>query len=197
LIRQFLAQLHATSPLEVVAVLLGLAYVLLMMRRNRLGWIAGGLGSAVYVYLAARARLPMQAALNVFYVLMAVYGWYTWVRMEEEEGGRVRRWPLRVHVLALAAIVIVSLASAQLLARETRAAWPRLDSLTTWASLFATWLVTRMQLDNWLYWIVIDAVVAYLFAAQGLLFTAALFTLYTVVAVFGYRAWLQKYRQAA
>jgi len=166
----------------------------LMMRRNRLGWIAGGTSSAIYVYLSARAALPMQSALNVYYVLMAVYGWYTWTQMAAE-GGRVQRWRVHVHLLALLVIVLVSLLSAQWLARETHAAWPRLDSLTTWASLFATWLVARMQLDNWLYWIVIDAVLAFLFAAQGLLFTAGLFLLYTVIAVFGYRQWLQKYRQ--
>ena len=196
MIDRFLAQLRATSALEAAGVLLGLAYVVLMMRRNRLGWVAGGASSALYVYLSARAALPMQSALNVYYVLMAVYGWYTWTHMAEEGVG-VRRWPPRVHLLALLVIVLVSLASAHWLARETHAAWPRLDSLTTWASLFATWLVARMQLDNWLYWIVIDAVLAYLFAMQGLLFTAVLFLIYTALAVLGYREWLQKYRQAA
>jgi nicotinamide mononucleotide transporter len=196
LIERFLAQLRATSAVEAAGVLLGLTYVVLMMRRNRLGWVAGGASSALYVYLSARAALPMQSALNVFYVLMAVYGWYTWTQMAAE-GGRVQRWPLRVHLLALLAIALGSLASARWLARETHAAWPRLDSLTTWASLFATWLVARMQLDNWLYWIAIDAVLAYLFAMQGLRFTAVLFLIYTALAVLGYREWLQKYRQAA
>jgi nicotinamide mononucleotide transporter len=195
LIERFLSQLRATTALEAAGVVLGLTYVVLMMRRNRLGWIAGGSSSAFYVYLSARAALPMQSALNVFYVLMAVYGWYHWTRMEER-GEQIQRWHASRHVPALLAIALVSLVSAHWLQRETQAAWPRLDSLTTWASLYATWLVARLQVDNWLYWIVIDAVLAFLFASQGLLFTAALFLTYTVLAVLGYREWLQKFRTA-
>jgi nicotinamide mononucleotide transporter len=67
--------------------------------------------------------------------------------------------------------------------------------MTTWTGLFATWLVARMKLENWLYWIGADLVTVFLFGAQGYPFTAALFLTYTIIAVFGYREWLRKYRQ--
>jgi nicotinamide mononucleotide transporter len=63
--------LALTSPLEALAVLLGVVYVLLILKRNRLGWIAGALSSSIYVYLAARARLPMQSLLQAYYVVMS------------------------------------------------------------------------------------------------------------------------------
>jgi nicotinamide mononucleotide transporter len=137
----------------------------------------------------------MQSALQVYYVLMAAYGWRVWTRSQQQPGGGISRWPLHRHLLALAALLCLSLLTAQWLKRETHAAWPYLDSMTTWTGLFATWLVARMKLENWLYWIGADLVTVFLFGAQGYPFTAALFLTYTIIAVFGYREWLRKYRQ--
>lgn len=196
MIGELLRELRSTQPVEVVGVVLGIVYVLLIVKRNRLGWIAGGISSSIYVYLAARGRLPMQSTLQAYYVVMAVYGWISWKpALQQEEGGGIVRWPWRFHLLALLAITVLSLASAKLLARETHAAWPYLDSFTTWISLLATWMVARMKLENWLYWIAADSVTAFLFAAQGYPVSTCLFLAYMVIAVFGFREWLQKYRQ--
>jgi nicotinamide mononucleotide transporter len=180
--------------LEPVAIATGLVYVLLILRRNRLGWVAGAASSCIYVYLSARARLPMQSVLQGYYVLMAVYGWLSWTRNASEEEGRIHRWPLRTHALLVAGILLASLVSARLLASETHAAWPVLDSLTTWTSVAATVLVTRSVLENWLYWISADLVTIFLFAAQGYPPTAGLFLAYAIIACFGLRAWLRRYR---
>jgi nicotinamide mononucleotide transporter len=189
-----LRELYATSAAEFVAVVLGVSYVLLILKCNRLGWLAGAASSTIYVYLAARAHLPMQSVLQFYYVVMSVYGWRNWTRAQQQQGGGIGRWPVRNHVLALLAIALLSVLTAQWLRRETHAAWPYLDSMTTWISLFATWLIARLKLENWLYWIAADSVMAYLFAAQGYPFTAALFLTYMVIAVFGFREWLHKYR---
>lgn len=189
-----LRELYATSAAEFVAVVLGVSYVLLILKCNRLGWLAGAASSTIYVYLAARAHLPMQSVLQFYYVVMSVYGWRNWTRAQQQQGGGIGRWPVRNHVLALLAIALLSALTAQWLRRETHAAWPYLDSMTTWISLFATWLIARLKLENWLYWIAADSVMAYLFAAQGYPFTAALFLTYMVIAVFGFREWLHKYR---
>jgi nicotinamide mononucleotide transporter len=193
-ISQLLRALSLTGPLEIAGVVLGVVYVVLILKRNRLGWIAGGVSSAIYVYLAASARLPMQSTLQAYYVLMAFYGWYSWTSAQQQDGGRIVRWPLRYHLIAMACIAVLSLASAQLLARETHAAWPYLDSFTTWISLLATWMVARMKLENWLYWMVADAITAYLFAAQDHQASAVLFLIYIVIAALGMREWSQKYR---
>jgi nicotinamide mononucleotide transporter len=186
-----------TSPAELLAVLLGVLYLLLILKRQRLGWIAGGLSSSIYVYLAARAHLPMQSALQAYYVVMSFYGWYSCSRAQQQDGGRITRWPYRYHLAALSAIALLSLMTARWLALETHAAWPYLDSFTTWMSLLATWMVARMKLENWLYWIAADAVMAYLFAAQGYPVTTGLFLTYLIIAVIGFREWLGKYRQQA
>jgi len=194
LLSEALGALRANG-LEAVAVATGLAYVVLILRRNRLGWVVGAISSTIYVLIAARARLPMQSVLNAYYVVMAVYGWISWTRNAEEQGGRIFRWSLRRHLLAIVLILAVSALSARLLAAETHAAWPLLDSVTTWTSFLATWLVARSVLENWCYWIAADVIMVFLYLQQGHAPSAGLFASYIVVASLGLRSWLRRYRQ--
>jgi nicotinamide mononucleotide transporter len=189
-----LRELHAIGPVEALGVALGYLYVLLIYRRSRLGWLAGGASSIAFMYLFARARLPMQSSLQVYYVVMSIYGWRNWTRSEQQEAGGISLWPLRYHAVAVFAIVAASALLAALLRRETHAALPFLDSMTTCASVFATWLLARLKLENWLYWMWADSLTAYMLAAQGLLPSAGMYFSYLVIAVFGFRSWLRRYR---
>jgi nicotinamide mononucleotide transporter len=177
---------------EIVATLLGAAYVVLAARRNRLCWLAGALSAAVVGALSVMRELPMQGALNVYYVGMSVYGYWSWTRTSQQGELPVGTLPLRWHLLAAAVIVPLSWFTANLLARETQAEWPLLDSLTTWFSLFATWLVARARIENWAYWIVIDGVLVYLYFMQGLPVLALQFAAFMGLAVAGLVAWRRK-----
>ena len=134
----------------------------------------------------------MQAGLNLWYVGMSVYGWYHWSR---ESGTVIRVWPIWKHALGVAVALLLARLVAAGLAVETQAAWPYLDSATTLLSLVATYLVARMVLENWIYWILIDAVLVFLFAAQGLYFVALQFIVYLIVAFAGFLSWIRLYRQ--
>ena len=186
------AGLLATSPLEAVAVLLSLVYVVLAVRRSRWCWVAGGVGSLIYVWLFARARLPMQSLLQVWYVGVAVFGFLRW---SHEGTTRISLLSWRGHVAVIAASLVLAVAIARFLAAETQAAWPHLDASTMVLSLFATWLTAHGKLENWLYWIAVDAVQAWLYAAQGLVFTALLFLVYLVIASVGFIEWSKTYRR--
>jgi nicotinamide mononucleotide transporter len=186
------AGLLATSPLEALAVLSGLVYVVLAVPRSRWCWVAGGLSSLIYVWLSARARLPMQSLLQAWYVGVAVYGFVRWSR---EVTTRVSLLSWRGHVAGIATSLLTAAAIARFLAGQTQAASPYMDASTTVLSLFASWLTARAKLENWLYWIVIDAVLAWLYAAQGLVFTAFLFLVYLVIAAAGFIEWLKTYRR--
>jgi nicotinamide mononucleotide transporter len=194
-VNAFMTQLAATSPLEAASVILGIAYSLFAVRRSRWCWVAGGLSSAILVYLFARARLPMQSALQMFYVAMSAYGFRSWVRHEKDAHSVVTTWPLRAHLGAWLAILALSALSSRWLAAETGAAWPFLDSVTTWASLVATWLVVRMKLENWLYWIAIDLVLTYLCIVQKLPFVGLLYATYLGISTVGFVTWLRTYRR--
>jgi nicotinamide mononucleotide transporter len=183
-------QALATGPVEAVAVLCGIGYILLAIRQRRACWIFGGLSTALYVWVFADARLYLQAVLQVLYVVLAVHGWRQWTREGGDGAGPVvRRLDLRSHGAVLAAVAGLTLVTAPLLAAWSDSAAPWADSLGTWASIAATWLMIRKVAANWLWWIAVDGGLAVLFASQGLLFTAVLYVAFALLAVSGWRAW--------
>ena len=188
LLATLLFALRQMSAAEVVSVLLGVVYLVLAVRRSRWCWVAGGISSGLMIWLSAQARLPMQALLNVYYVVVSVYAWWRWTGQEAHTPA-VSLLPLRWHIAGVVGVIGASLLTARLLATETQAAWPLLDSLTTWGSLFTTWLVARAKLENWAYWFLIDAVEACLFFEQHL-YLVSIMTFATLgVIVVGHRAW--------
>jgi nicotinamide mononucleotide transporter len=148
--------------------------------------------SALAALLAGLRGLPMQSALQVFFVGMSVYGWLSWTRSATEGELPVGMWSYPSHLIAALVVTALSFATAQLLAAETKAAWPLLDSLTTGFSLLATWLAARAKLENWLYWIVIDGVLVFLFYVQDLPFLAFLNVLFIGIAAGGFVAWRRR-----
>jgi nicotinamide mononucleotide transporter len=184
--------LAAISAIEWVAVALALAYLVLAIRQNPWCWAAAIVSSALYFWLFGRGGLYMQAALQLFYVAVAVYGWRAWRGSDgrtEEAGLRVSQWPVGWHVVALGAVAVVTAVNGWIVAQGEPRVVPYVDAFVAWASVLATWLVARKVLENWLYWIGIDSVAAWLYGSQGFHATAALFLLYVVLAVRGYRAW--------
>lgn len=192
--QEVLEGFRTTGIAEWVAVIAGVVYILLIMRRNRAGWVAGAISSTILTVLAVRAHLPMQAALQAFYVAAAAYGWWSW--SSPARPMHISVWHWRGHAVALAACVLPSLALSWLLAREGYSAFPFLDSFVACAGLFATWLVARVHLENWLYWIVIDTISIYMFVSQGLMVTALLFVIYLCISITGLFSWWKIWRQS-
>ena len=181
----------AIPPAEWAAVVLALAYLLLAVRQSAWCWPAAIASAATYLVLFARGGLLMQAALQVFYIAMGVYGWWAWRGGGARAGGalRVSRWGWRRHAAAGALLLGVSAGNGWLIGRSAGGLVPYVDALVAWVSVVATWMVARKVLENWLYWIVVDAVAAGLYWSQGFRATALLFVLYVAIAVRGYFAW--------
>jgi nicotinamide mononucleotide transporter len=134
----------------------------------------------------------MQAGLQIFYVGMSAYGWWQWTRSSVSGQLPLGVWPLRWHLGAVLGITLLSFLTAHWLAERTKAAWPLLDSLTTWFSLLATWLQAHAKLENWIYWIAIDGVLVFLFYVQDLPFIALQFAILTGLAAGGFIAWRRR-----
>lgn len=187
---QLIETAKAMSLWEVTAVLLAMAYLILAMRENIACWLAAIASTGIYLLLMFRASLYMESGLQIFYIAMALYGWYSWKRGDGT--GRelkVSSWPGRRHILPLLLILTATLVSGYLLAAFTNAAMPYLDSFITWGAVFTTWMVAHKIIQNWHYWFVIDAVSVYLYLNRGLYLTALLFVLYLVLIVIGLRQW--------
>ncbi len=177
---------------EVGAVLFGIVYIVLAARENIWCWLFGIVGSALSIYLFILSKLYAESILYAYYVLAGFYGWWAWTNdrdADREHQMSIITWAPKRHVWTIVLGVLLSLGLAFLLRRYTDAQFPVVDAHTTIFSFIATYLVTRKVLSNWVYWIVIDAVSIGLYAGRGLYLYALLMAVYTVIAIYGYRAW--------
>jgi len=188
---------QGTSNLELISVIFGLLYVVLAARENILCWPAALIGTATGIVVFWDVSLLMESALNVYYLVMAIFGWWQWQR-----GGAahseltISAWGVNKHLIAALIILVLTSISGFFLEQNTQAALPYVDSFTTWAAVITTWMVTRKILENWLYWIVIDVISVWLFLQKELYLYALLFVLYTIIACFGYVNWRRNFQNA-
>ncbi len=188
------AQLSAWSSSEIIAVVFAILYLVLAIRENIWCWLFAGVSTMIYIGLYFDARLYMESALNVFYLGMALYGWWNWRRTDERQLP-VQSWDTLLHLKALAIIAICVLVSGFTLERVTDAAFPFIDSATTFAAIWATFLIARKVLENWWYWLVIDVVSVVIYWSRGLELTSILFVVYVVMIPFGLLSWTRNFRR--
>lgn len=187
-------QLSSWSVSEIVAVVFAVLYLLLAIRENIGCWFCAGVSTAIYVGVYFDAKLYMESALNVFYFAMAIYGWFVW-RAGCEQRIPVVSWSLRTHSLALVAIAACVMMSGYLLDTATDAAFPYIDSATTFAAIWATFLVAQKVLENWWYWLVIDLVSIFIYWSRDLELTSVLFVVYVLMIPFGLLKWSRSFRE--
>ena len=187
--------LRAMSPWEVVAVMLAIAYLVLAIRQNIWCWACAAVSTAIYFFLFGAAMLKAEAALQIFYLLMAGYGWYEW-RFHPGRQDRlpVTTWRPHRHLLVLGIVAGATGAFGWYLSYYTQAALPYLDAFTSSAAVVATYMVARKVLENWVYWFVIDAVSIYLYLSRDLHLTAVLFFGYLILIPIGFNSWLRDLR---
>ena len=186
---QLVSAWHDTSGIEILAAALALAYVQLAIWQRLSCWFAAFLSSALYAWVFFGAHLYMDSGLQVFFAGMAVYGFWQWRHGKGGAALAVNSWPMARHALAALLIIALSLLTASLLRRYTPAASPLIDSLVTWSSVFATFLVARKVYQNWHWWVVIDSVSLCLFFTRHLYLTVLLYGLYVALSVIGMREW--------
>lgn len=190
-------QFLQNSLLELTAVVFAIVYLILAVKENSLCWYAAAVSTLIFLAIFWEVKLYMESGLQVFYLVMAAYGWYKWQTASDGSVGlQVSMWNIGQHAIALALIALLTLVSGYLLKSGTDAQLPYLDSFTTWASVVTTFMVARKVLENWIYWLVIDSVSIYLYIDRGLYFTAILFAVYIVIIFFGWASWSKSHRQS-
>jgi nicotinamide mononucleotide transporter len=190
--------------LELVAMLLALAYIILAAQGSLWCWPAAFISTALYTVIFYDVLLLMDSALNVYYLVMAVYGYWAWQKNTSPSADQSTKniplviisWPANSHFKVCIILTVVSFILGYVIANYTPAAFPYLDTFTTVFAVFATYLVTQKVLENWLYWVVIDALSIYLYIEKGLIPTTVLFIIYVVIAAYGYVKWHAIYRQS-
>lgn len=190
-----LGEFNQNSVLELTAVVLAVAYLLLAVRQHIACWYAAFISTAIFLYVFWEVNLYMESGLQVYYLGMAVYGWWAWRhdKNDDNQGLRISTWSPGQHLIVIGTIVVATIVSGTLLS-DTDQRLGYLDSFTTWGAIVATFMVTRKILENWLYWVVIDSASLYLYFDRELYFTMILFLVYLVIIFFGFRSWLREYR---
>ncbi|MCL1057943.1 nicotinamide riboside transporter PnuC [Shewanella gelidimarina] len=184
---------QALTAWEAVAVLLALAYLILAMKGSVWCWPAALTSTAIYTVLFWKVSLLMESVLNVYYMAMAVYGYWLWSKGGNgHDGIKIVSWRLSTHLKLIAITTLLALIIGYFMATQTQASFPYLDAATTCFAVMTTFLVAKKVLENWIYWFVIDAVSIYLYVSKGLMLTSVLFVFYVVMVVFGYFMWRNK-----
>ena len=187
----------AADGIAWVGVVAAIVYLALAIRESRACWWFGGTSSALYAYLTWDAGLIMQAALNVFYVAMAVYGWRQWARNDEGHARPVARWRWPTHAIACGVIAVFGVGTAAFVTVTEQTSLALGDAIAdatiTYAAVWTTYLVARKELGNWSYWFVIDVATIVLLVRQDLATAAIPYVLYLFMIPFGYSAWRRSY----
>lgn len=178
--------------LELLAVALGLANIVLLVRRSIWNFPFGIAMVALYAVIFFEKRLYGEAGLQVFFAIVNVYGWALWLRAggaQEPVAVGWLGWPARTAWLAF--IVAVALTLGTAMHRLTDAAMPYPDAAITAASIAAQFLLSFRRIENWILWIAIDAGAIILYIERDLDRTAMLYAAFLVLSVLGLRDWIR------
>ena len=182
----------AAMPMwEVIAVILGIAYVIFAAKESVWCWVAAFFSTLIYTILFWEGQLISSALHNFYYMGMAIYGFILWKRGNgiEEESLSVTSWTIRRHIAAVIAAAFFSIAAGYLLNTYTDARLPYLDASVMIFSVLATWMLAHKIHETWLYWIVIDFAAIVLYWSTGYYVTIILFMVYVILSMYGYISW--------
>ncbi|MFO8001946.1 MAG: nicotinamide riboside transporter PnuC [Marinilabilia sp.] len=187
--------------LEVVGTLFALIYLYLSVRENIWLWVTGFISSFLYLVVFYRGQLYADMGLQVYYLVISVYGWMVW-KWGRKESGRPKmpisrigaKTGVKVVIAGLLVYLIILWALIKLPAifEVPESDLPFWDAFTTAGGVIGTWMLARKMIEHWLVWIVVDLVSSGMYLYKGLEVTVGLYLVYTAVAVIGFREWMRK-----
>ena len=180
--------------LDILTTVLGLIYIWLEYRVSIALWFVGVIMPALDVWLYWSHGLYGDAGMAVYYTLAALYGFYVWKFKKTrklKQSLPIIHLPRRQYLPATLFFFFAWGATYYILVTWTNSTVPLLDSFTNALSFVGMWALARKYLEQWLFWIVVDAVCCFLYIQKGIPFKAGLYGLYVVIAIAGYYKWKQ------
>jgi len=179
-----------TTWAEVLGFGTGLVTVALVVRQHILNWPLGILNVLLLMIVFWSAGLYADAGLQIVYVVLGLYGWWSWLYGGARRSRLLVRTTTRAEWLGLAVAGVLLTAGLWLfLDRLTESTVPLADGVTTALSLLATYGQTRKLVENWWFWIAADLIYIPLYGYKDLWLTAILYVAFLILCVFGLRAW--------
>jgi nicotinamide mononucleotide transporter len=183
------------NPLELIAVILGIANVGLLVRRSIWNYPFGMAMVALYFVIFREAKLYGEAGLQVFFFVVQGWGWWLWARaggLAESVAVEWMSWRARIAALTLVAVSAVSIGWA--MARFTDAVMPYADAAIAGGSVVAQVLLAMRRIENWALWIAVDVLSIGVYLMRGLNLTAGLYVVFLVMAAAGLFQWARAAR---
>ena len=182
--------------IELISVIFGLVFLVLLIRQNILCWWFGITGSLLSIFLFYHTKLYSEAILYSYYVLMGFYGYYSWNKNKSNNNLTlaVSEKTISFHLMAIVSSTLTAICLGWYFENYSDAKSPYLDALTTIFSFFATYLEAKKILSAWIYWIIINGLTIVLYFTKGLEIYSALSVIYFVMSFVGYVKWKKTLR---
>ena len=188
----------AANWLEIFGVATMLGYLYLEIKQKPAMWVLGIISSFVYIFIYFDAKIYAVASLNVYYVIVSIYGFMLWqkdkVSVKERKDDSSAQisysnlsWKLGLILLLITALIYVLIV--YVLKTYTDSPVLYEDSLVTSLSIVATWMLAKKIIQHWYVWIFVNAFSVYLYYTTELYLTAILFAIYGSLSIVGYLNW--------
>ena len=181
-----------SSWLDLLTTILGLIYIWLEYRASIALWVVGIVMPALDIYLYWSHGLYGDAGMACYYTIAAFYGYAVWKfkkTRKEHKPLPIIHMPGNKYLPVTACFFAAWIATYFILITWTNSTVPVLDSFTNALSFVGLWALARKYIEQWFFWIAVDAVCCMLYVQKGLPFKAGLYGLYIVIAVAGYFKW--------
>lgn len=187
--------------IEVAAAVVSLTYVILTIRQIIWLWFFGILSAILYAWVYEHSGFYAGMALQGYYAFISIYGWFHWSAgtgvTDGNAGLPIIRLSRPMFFILTGSWLLLWLSIGFILDKYTNSTIPYWDAFTAAGGIVATWMLARKILEQWLFWMVIDAVSIGLYLWQGLYATSVLFAVYIFMAILGYRQWRKTWSTAA
>lgn len=200
--QQFLEGLFNTGWVEGIAVVTGIGSVWFSKKENVLVYPIGLINTILYVFISAKAELYGEAAVNVYYTVMSIYGWFLWARKDETNRPALHisrsdsKWLKRQLIFFFSFLISIYLSLHFLKKYFADGAIPWADAIASAAAFTAMWLMTKKKVESWWWWILTNIFSVPLYFVKGFVFTSVYYIVLLGLAIMGLMSWRQKEKQA-
>ena len=178
--------------LEIAGALIGLLYLWFEYRASIWLWPVSVIMPAIYIVVYYQVGLYADSVISIYYLLAGIYGWWMWLRHTPDKGEKpVSGTPSKLLLPMFVVLLVVFVLIGIILETCTDSTVPWWDSFTTALSIIAMWMLAHKYVEQWLAWLVVDAVSCGIYIYKDLYFPSFLYGLYAVIACFGYLKWKQ------
>lgn len=186
-----------TDPLEIAATAFTLLSVILSVKRSLWQFPTGLAGVSLGFFVFWRAGLYSSAVLQPIFIATLVYGWWYWIRGDQQKAPPIRSTPLAVVLGACAVALVLAALGAFALERFTDARMALGDAGILALSVVAQVLLSLKRIENWPVWVAINAISVFVYGSQQLWLYTALYVFFFFNAFWGWWEWRQEMKAKA